>query len=89
MEAIFIQFFNSNFQEFKLYKALREFVLLAFSSTFVETDLRKLDFLANQVINFCVSIQPDFSIYCKLHHLLHYGDLIKFFGPLYLYSTFR
>lgn len=30
-----------------------------------------------------------FGIHCKAHHILHYPDLIRKFGPLYLYSSWR
>lgn len=29
------------------------------------------------------------EVYCKLHTLLHYGQLVKRFGPLYQFGTFR
>ncbi|KAH9389939.1 hypothetical protein TYRP_007488, partial [Tyrophagus putrescentiae] len=89
MEAIFIDMLNYQWPEYRLYKALREFVLLAFAPNPTSPDLRKFVTLAHEVMALCRTIQPEISIYCKLHHLCHYGDLTQLFGPLYLYSTFR
>ncbi|KAH9392165.1 hypothetical protein TYRP_005233, partial [Tyrophagus putrescentiae] len=89
IEAIFVEILNHQWPEFALYKSLREFVLLAFAPTFTSTELTKFETLANKILEGCLAIQPEFSVYCKLHHLTHYGDLTKLFGPLYLYSTFR
>ncbi len=89
MEAIFIDILNYQWPEYRLYKALREFVLLAFAQNPTSPDIRKFVTLAHEIMALCRTIQPEISIYCKLHHLCHYGDLTNLFGPLYLYSTFR
>ncbi|KAH9406433.1 hypothetical protein TYRP_013410 [Tyrophagus putrescentiae] len=89
MEAIFIDILNYQWPEYRLYKALREFVLLAFVPNPTSPDIRKFVTLAHEIMALCRTIQPEISIYCKLHHLCHYGDLTNLFGPLYLYSTFR
>ncbi len=89
MEAIFSNILDPEWPEFKLYKATREFVLLSFSPVFTANEIRKFRPLASKMIDLCTSIQPEFTVFCKLHHLCHYGDLIERFGPLHVYSTYR
>lgn len=75
--------------EFELFLLTKEIALLSFASQFVMSDLDRFETLANQMIAKCQILQPDFEIYPKIHHMSHYGDIIKIFGPLYFYSTFR
>lgn len=89
LDAILIDIIHPQMDCYELYKLLRKFCQLSFALSFTEHELQQFEILANQIVEKCTVIQPDFSVYCKLHHISHYGDLIRLFGPLYFYSTFR
>lgn len=89
LDAILINVLHPQMEGYDLYKLLRKFCQLSFALKFNDHDLQQFEILANKIVEKCTVIQPDFSVYCKIHHISHYGDLIRFFGPLYFYSTFR
>lgn len=89
LDSILIGILDPEKDSYKLYVFLRKFCKLAFALSFTNQDLQQFEVLANQIVEKCILIQPNFSVFCKLHHLSHYGDIIRFFGPLYYYSTFR
>lgn len=89
LDAILIDILQPQMNSYQLYKDLRKFCQLAFALSFTQQDLQQFEVLANQIVERCTVIHPEFLVYCKLHHLSHYGDLIRRFGPLYFYSTFR
>ena len=79
--------------EFKLFIALKEFTLIAFSETITEEEANKLTELAKIILteyqSLARSIKQNSDIFCKLHTLSHYGALAKRFGPLFQYNTMR
>jgi hypothetical protein len=94
LPVLFSDIFASNPIEDKLYRNMKKLTLLSFSRKFTERGLRLFEPLARKVIENCDEICrtilcKQFNVYCKLHHVLHYGDLIRVFGPLYLYSTWH
>jgi hypothetical protein len=72
---------------------MKMLTLLAFSRKFTERGLRLFEPLTHRIIDgcnkLCCSLSKPFEVYCKLHHCLHYGDLVRVFGPLYLYCTWH
>lgn len=85
--AIFFEFFDPNSLPFKLWLVSKEFTLIAFSQNVSKEDCEEMNVLSNIMIHFIKELGG--HIFCKLHHITHYGQLIKQFGPLYFYSTFR
>ncbi|KAI2804008.1 hypothetical protein BLOT_008149 [Blomia tropicalis] len=43
----------------------------------------------SQELRIRATLSPDLQIMAKLHHLLYYGEIIRKYGPPYLYRTFR
>ncbi len=89
LDAILFDIFHPQMECYQLYKLLRKFCQLSFALSFTEQELQQFEVLANEIVEKCTVILPDFSVFCKIHHLTHYGDLIRLFGPLYFYSSFR
>ena len=87
--AIFFSEIRSHWPEFALYKELKQFTLLAFSCSFAESDANRLTTIAHSFIHKCKLFNPNFKVICKVHQLTHYGELIKKFGPAFLYTNFR
>jgi hypothetical protein len=40
-----------------------------------------------QIFNSLHELEPEFKIFPKLHHLTHYPEMIKQYGPLILFSS--
>ena len=89
IEAVLIDILQPNWAEFELLIRLKEFVILTFQPSIEKEKLKRFEVLANTIASLCQDLRPGFEIFCKLHHLTHYGDLVEFYGPLFLYSTFR
>lgn len=70
----------------KYYFDAKEFALLVFQTKFTEEDLKRMHSLA---FNIHEKYRQFTHIHCKIHHILHYADLIRKYGPLYLYCTWR
>jgi hypothetical protein len=80
---------NPEWPEVKLFAKMKEFTLISFRKTLSDQDATRLTKIAAEFLGDLKNLTPHFKIYCKLHHLSHYGDLTRVYGPLYLYSTFR
>lgn len=93
LEAILIDHIDRNSDGFLLYKSLKQFTLLAFSQFITSDDVNQMNILATDIVhryvNFCQANNFSQDVYCKLHTLLHYGQLVQRFGPLYQFGTFR
>lgn len=88
LPAILFNIFDTNSVQFKLWKCLKDFTVLSLAKSLTESDLEEMRSLSDKIINFCLEL-VDMEVFCKLHHLVHYADLIVQFGPLYYFSTFR
>lgn len=86
-------YFNRFSDGFQLFSSLKRFTILAFSDFISRTEARQLTSLANDILQqysaFALQIGFKNEIFCKLHHLTHYGQLVEKFGPLYQFGTFR
>lgn len=84
----------SEWPEYQLLVNLKRFTLLVHQSEFGKQDIIKLNNLAEQIVKACqkLQIRPESSevsqVWCKLHHLTHYGDMVSKFGPPYMYRYF-
>ncbi|KAH9388377.1 hypothetical protein TYRP_023559 [Tyrophagus putrescentiae] len=93
LPAIFFEVFNTSWQEYQLYRSLKEFILITFSPVITRDQALQLKTYSIEIINLLTlisnSIGNDYRIHCKVHHLTHYSNLVFRFGPLFLFSTFR
>lgn len=84
---------DTSWPEYHAYKLLKEFCIIAFSSDLTISDANRLTELGHEFVEQCqlitVKLNPKAKVYCKLHHLLHYGDQVKFFSCLSHCSTAR
>lgn len=87
LEVILFPEFDPSKSEWKLYSALKEFILLSYSLELDQKGLNRLNVLANIIIEEWKDLDNNSTVYCKLHHLSHYCDLIRKYGPLYLYAN--
>jgi hypothetical protein len=72
---------------FSLFLALKEFSLICFSEEISIHQLRRLTQTCSNIFQLLYKIDPNYKIFPKLHHLIHYRDQIQKFGPLINYST--
>lgn len=83
-------FFNSiskTSNEWKLYLALRVIINFSLSPSLYEQDI---DLFNRKCIEFCYYFTFFFGrATFKVHHLIHYANAIRNFGPLFYYSTLR
>lgn len=100
-EAVFCRNWNENWIEIKLFKVLKEFILIIFASSITKSQALKLKSLSLEILNIFSLLRrslnelqrkstvTDSSITCKVHHLSHYHQLIPIFGPLIYFATFH
>lgn len=76
-----------NWEEAIDYKQVKQFVLLAFSDEIERSSLTAMGVLAHRAVRSIIKYKTSGEVTCKVHHLLHYHQLIEMFGPLTLYNT--
>lgn len=70
----------------KLFYTAKKFTLLAFECEPSEDDLVQMKNLAHDLAHQIAQTTKD-DTWMKLHQVCHYHELVKKFGPLYLYAT--
>lgn len=100
-EVVFYKSWNEEWIEVKLYRSMKEFLLMIFSSSLTRNDTLKLKSISSDILHFFATVRRslnqlqrkttnvDNSITCKLHHMSHYSELTQLFGPLLLFATFH
>lgn len=72
-----------------MYKNLWTICKIVFNHDMEEEQITGMNNIVKGLIRNIVEIEPSFNIFPKLHHLLHYEDLSKIWGPLMSYATFK
>lgn len=100
-EVVFYKNWNEEWIEVKLYRSMKEFLLIIFSSSLTRNDTLKLESISSDILHLFAIIRrsiyqlqrktttTDNSITCKLHHMSHYSKLTQYFGPLLFFATFH
>ena len=72
---------------FQLYKAFLHIAMISFQCTITQENLLTLQSEILQMFILIKRIDPNFKIFAKLHHITHYPEMIRRFGPLIFFST--
>lgn len=92
LESVFFEEIRRESKGFKLYKTMVNFLRLISQSKFTEKEIQDIETLSRKMVSLCFEIENDglsneeirlkgFEVFPKLHHLIHYGQQIKIFGP--------
>lgn len=100
-EAVFLNNWNDNWTEVKLYRSMKELVLIVFSNSISQNQSLKLKSLTIDILTRCEDTSRSLKelkkkqtsttnfITSKLHNISHYHQLIPKFGPLIYLATFH
>ena len=72
---------------FQLYATYKTICLISFSTIITTEQISELSANISNLFRLALEIDHEFKITPKLHHLTHYPDLIRMFGPLIQFST--
>jgi hypothetical protein len=72
---------------FLLYLCLKEVCIVSFKNKIEDFEICKLKSNILLLFSYLKILEPEYKIFPKLHHLTHYPEMIRKFGPLVSYSS--